>query len=107
MVFGERRRFSEGGLMPRSEKPVAPERVRLRVGKCFVDALNVGKRLRSIDPEKVAALQESIGRIGLQQPISVWSPDDDTLDLVAGRHRFEAVKKARLGRDLLRLRGHG
>ncbi len=79
--------------MPRSVEPNASQWARLRVGKCFVDALNVGKRLRSIDPEKVAALQESIGRIGLQQPISVWSPDDDTLDLVAGRHRFEAVKK--------------
>ena len=78
---------------------------KLHVGKCFVDAMNVGDRLRSLDPEKVAALAESIGTIGLQQPISVWSPDDDTLDLVAGLHRFEAVKK--LGRDRLHLHRYG
>ena len=66
---------------------------KLRTGKCFVDAVDVGERLRSIDPERVAALAESIDLLGLQQPISVWSPDDDTLDLVAGLHRLEAVKK--------------
>ncbi len=65
----------------------------MHVGKCFVDAMTVGDRLRSIDPEKVAMLADSIAAIGLQQPISVWSPDENTLDLVAGRHRFEAVKK--------------
>ncbi len=65
----------------------------MRSGKCFVDAIDVGKRLRSINSEKVTALAESINTIGLQQPISVWSPDSDTLDLVAGVHRFEAVKK--------------
>ncbi|MCZ6862486.1 MAG: ParB N-terminal domain-containing protein [Alphaproteobacteria bacterium] len=53
----------------------------------------MGDRLRSIDSKKVAALAESIAAIGLQQPISVWSPDYDTLDLVAGWHRVEAVKK--------------
>ena len=66
---------------------------KLHTGKCFVDAVDVGDRLRSINPEKVAALAESIDAIGLQQPILVWSPDDDTLDLVAGLHRLEAVKK--------------
>ena len=66
---------------------------KLRTGKCFVDAVDVGERLRSIDPERVAALAESIDLLGLQQPISVWSPDDDTLDLVSGLHRLEGVKK--------------
>ncbi len=68
---------------------------KMHTGKCFVDAVDVGERLRSLDPEKVAALAESIDAIGLQQPISVWSPDDDTLDLVAGLHRLEAFKKLR------------
>jgi ParB-like chromosome segregation protein Spo0J len=66
---------------------------KLHTGKCFTDAVDVGERLRSVDPERVAALAESIDAIGLQQPISVWSPDDDTLDLVAGLHRLEAIKK--------------
>ena len=70
----------------------------MQSSKCFVDAVSVGKRLRSINPEKVAALAESIAAIGLHQPISVWSPDADTLDLVAGLHRLEAFKKLR--RDL-------
>jgi len=65
----------------------------MKVGKCFVDAMVVGERLRSIDPEKVAMLAESIAAIGLQQPISVWSPADGDLNLIAGRHRFEAYKK--------------
>ncbi len=66
---------------------------KLHLGKCFVEVVDAGNRLRSADPEKVAALAESIAAIGLQQPISVWSPDDDTLDLVAGLHRLEAVRK--------------
>ena len=69
----------------------------MKVGKCFVDAMVVGDRLRSIDPEKVTMLAESIAAIGLQQPISVWSPNADVLKLIAGRHRFEAFKK--LGRE--------
>ena len=65
----------------------------MKVGKCFVDAVSVGERLRSFDPEKVEAFAESMDAIGLQHPISVWSPDTDTLDLVTGLHRLEAAKK--------------
>ena len=68
---------------------------KLHTGKCFVDAVDVGERLRSADPERVAALAESIDAIGLQQPISVWSPDRDTVNLVAGLHRLEAFKRLR------------
>src|SRR3546814_15465958 len=66
-----------------------------------VDTITIPERHRHLDPAKVEPLAESIGRLGLQQPISVWVDTDDTtgeLDvvLVAGRHRLEAVKK--LGR---------
>ena len=65
---------------------------------CDVDMVQVGDRLRSLDPEKVAALAESMDAFGLQQPISVWSDSIDTLELVAGLHRLEAAR--RLGWEL-------
>src|SRR3546814_7010430 len=63
-----------------------------------VDTITIPERHRHLDPAKVEPLAESIGRLGLQQPISVWVDTDDTngeLDvvLVAGRHSMEAVKK--------------
>ena len=67
----------------------------MRTGSVFVEPVIVGERLRSIDAEKVAALVESIAAIGLQQPISVWAHDRDTVHLVAGLHRLEAFKRLR------------
>ncbi len=60
---------------------------------CDVELVQIGDRLRSLDPDKVAALAESMDAIGLQQPISVWSDSIDTLELVAGLHRLEAARK--------------
>ena len=57
-------------------------------GKAHTDAVIVAKRLRAKDPAKVKALAESMAEIGLQQPISVWSPDSTTCNLVAGYHRL-------------------
>ncbi len=74
---------------------MATDYIKMRAGECFVESVRIGHRLRSIDPEKVAALAESIDAIGLRQPISVWAPDLDTLDLVAGLHRLEAFKLLR------------
>jgi len=52
----------------------------------------VGTR-RDADADKVSALAESMKAIGLQTPISVWTPDDgETVRLVAGRHRLEAAR---------------
>ena len=58
-----------------------------------VDQVQVGDRLRSLDTAKIDALAESMAAIGLQQPISVWAPNSETLDLVAGLHRLEAARK--------------
>ena len=65
----------------------------MEVRDCMVDMVQVGERLRSLDPEKVAKLAKSMKVIGLQQPISVWSDSMDTLGLVAGLHRLEAARK--------------
>jgi len=46
---------------------------------------------RSLDPEKVNQLAESMGAIGLQQPITVWSPVDGDCELIAGAHRLQAA----------------
>ena len=42
------------------------------------------------DTDRVKMIAESMREIGLQTPISVWSPDNGgTIRLVAGRHRLE------------------
>lgn len=50
-----------------------------------------------LDQTTVASLMESMGRIGLLNPITVWRPTGSTPTLIAGRHRLEAAK--RLGWD--------
>lgn len=64
-----------------------------------VDAIDVSDRMRDrCDDDTVVRLMDSIQRIGLQTPISVrWV--GDSLMLVAGRHRLEAVR--RLGWDMV------
>ncbi len=64
----------------------------MEIGRVFLDVLVTGDRLCSLDAVKVTALAESMAEIGLQQPITVWSLDDDTCDLVSGLHRLEAAK---------------
>lgn len=49
----------------------------------------VGRRKRPLDEARVAGLEGSIAAVGLLQPIVVT----DTLGLVAGRHRLEAVRR--------------
>ena len=58
-----------------------------------IDQVEIGPRLRSLDAAKVDALAESMAAIGLQQAISVWAPNSETLELVAGLHRLEAARK--------------
>jgi ParB/RepB/Spo0J family partition protein len=50
-------------------------------------------RLRELQPEKVDAFAESIGRQGLLQPIRVQVKKDGGYELIAGWHRLEAVRK--------------
>lgn len=65
----------------------------MEIGSVYTESVIVGERQRKLDERKVAALAESIGQIGLQQPISIWHEDDEHLHLVAGRHRLAAAVK--------------
>lgn len=65
----------------------------MKIDQIWIDALVIGDRLRAVDETKVAALAESMGTIGLQQPISVWFDDDDAMHLVTGLHRVRAAER--------------
>lgn len=56
-----------------------------------ISEIRVGQRKRKLDPERVAQLAESIGEVGLLNPITI-SPDKC---LRAGWHRLEACKRRR------------
>jgi ParB-like chromosome segregation protein Spo0J len=56
------------------------------------DAIEIGSRQRTINQSKVDGLAKSMSELGLQNPISVWSPDGEVIHLVAGLHRIEAAK---------------
>jgi ParB family chromosome partitioning protein len=68
----------------------------LRIGRqeSFTpEEIVIPQRFRDVIPSAVDALVESIGKIGLQTPITVrWAKEgnDDIIVLVAGRHRLEA-----------------
>ena len=64
----------------------------MRIESVPIFGVTVGPRSRPVDPEKVAEIAESIKRVGLLQPITVYAPDNVAVELVAGRHRLEAVK---------------
>jgi sulfiredoxin len=58
-----------------------------------LEEIYVPVRLRpTLDPEKVAAIADSILEIGLQIPIQVRR-DDKRYVLVTGLHRLEAARK--------------
>ena len=58
-----------------------------------VDDVDVPSRRRAIRQATVDQLADSMGQIGLQSPICIWSPDNYTADLIAGHHRLLAAKK--------------
>jgi ParB family chromosome partitioning protein len=66
-----------------------------------INDIEIGKRLRGLRETTVTELVDSIGRLGLQVPISVTTgvrkrpndADDVSFELVAGRHRLEACKR--------------
>jgi len=64
----------------------------MQIERVQTDAVETPTRLRAIDPVRVKALADSMGAIGLRQPITVWSQAGDQLDLVAGAHRLEAAR---------------
>ncbi len=64
----------------------------VRIGADFV---RVPTGRRPVDMERVKALAESIDKIGLQTPVTVWMErdgDNDVPHLVAGAHRVAACK---------------
>lgn len=67
-------------------KPATPENIDLEL-------ITVAEGRRPVDADAVARLAKSIGEIGLRTPITVLSVNEgERLDLVAGAHRFAAVK---------------
>ena len=63
----------------------------MKIEHVVPELVDVPKRLRSLEPDKIKQLAESIDALGLQQPITVWSKGDGHLELVAGAHRLAAV----------------
>ncbi|WP_311273522.1 MULTISPECIES: MT-A70 family methyltransferase [unclassified Rhizobium] len=59
-----------------------------------IASITVGKRLRTLSEEKVAALMASIPEHGLRNPISVYGlTSDEVVELSAGEHRLEAMRR--------------
>jgi len=66
------------------------------VGKMKIEqvdpcAVSIPRRLRAADPAKIKQIGESMAAMGLQQPITVWSPKDGDCELIAGAHRLQAA----------------
>jgi ParB-like chromosome segregation protein Spo0J len=56
-----------------------------------INSIDIGHRLRTLNPDRVKTLANSMKAIGLQTPISVKN-DGARTHLVAGLHRIEAAK---------------
>lgn len=65
----------------------------MKIESVTIDTIDIGARHRAVNVDKVAELAESMAKVGLLQPITVNSPDTETINLVAGRHRLEAARK--------------
>lgn len=65
----------------------------MKIEQVFVDGVDVGERLRPLNEATVESLVESMGRLGLLQPITVYTPDNNRIILVAGYHRLEAARR--------------
>jgi len=64
----------------------------MEIEKVFLDSIQIGDRLRPVDGAKVSMLAESMKAIGLRHPITVWTPDNAEVHLVAGAHRLAAAR---------------
>jgi len=71
-----------------SELPTEP----FRIEEISLDKIKVGSRRRTLDQAKVDAMMGSMGRIGLQTPITVYQTDNDEFELGPGLHRHAAAK---------------
>jgi ParB family chromosome partitioning protein len=65
---------------------------RFRIEEISLDKIKVGVRRRVLDQAKVDAIGDSIDRIGLQTPITVYKTDNDDFQLGVGLHRHAAAK---------------
>lgn len=65
----------------------------MKVESQLVENIDIGDRLRAVDDSKVRQLAESMGAVGLLNPIYVrYSDDQSECWLVAGAHRLAAAK---------------
>lgn len=64
----------------------------MKIKEVAIDHIDVPGRLRALDTSKADRLAESIGAIGLRQPITVHH-DGMNYILVAGAHRLEAARR--------------
>jgi hypothetical protein len=58
-----------------------------------VDRITLGTMPRPVDPQTVAILKETITTLGLLHPPTVKKGEHDTFELLAGYHRFQAMKE--------------
>ncbi|MGI2036393.1 MT-A70 family methyltransferase [Rhizobium panacihumi] len=59
-----------------------------------IEKIVVGQRLRTLDEAKVVSFMDSIRRVGLKTPITVFGKEDDArVRLSAGGHRLEACTR--------------
>ena len=77
-------------------EPPGPRLPMGRIRSVPTRSIEVGERMRPVDPETVDAIAESIATVGLLQPIGVRPAPEggaDTFRLVYGRHRLEAMAR--------------
>ncbi len=65
----------------------------MKIEQAFVDGVEIGERLRPLNEATVERLVESMSRLGQLQPITVYSPDNHRVVLIAGQHRLEAARR--------------
>jgi ParB-like chromosome segregation protein Spo0J len=58
-----------------------------------VSRIIVAKGNPPLDEATVAALVESMGKVGLINPVTVWRPSGFMPQLIAGHHRLEAARR--------------
>lgn len=59
------------------------------------DGIRLAPGRRALNEARVTALMESIAKIGLQTPVTIWfeSADSEVANLVVGAHRVEACRR--------------
>lgn len=58
-----------------------------------VERIIVARGAPPLDEATVTALAESMGRVGLINPVTVWRPTGVMPELIAGHHRLEAARR--------------